>query len=66
MEQGNGFATETSFSDEAWNRYVAREEPVRNSRLRGDGEEFLDALLSVDMSATPERRAAMEAVGKLD
>jgi hypothetical protein len=31
-----------------------------------DGDEdFLDALLSVDMSATPERREAMEAIRKL-
>ena len=66
MEQNTGLAMESSFSDEAWGRYLNREEPVSNRRLRPDGEDFLDALLSVDMTATPERREAMEIIGKLD
>jgi len=65
MEHNAGFAMESAFSDEAWGRYLSKEEPVSNKRLRADSEDFLDALLSVDMAATPERREILEAIGRL-
>jgi len=63
---GQNLAMRQTFSDEAWDRYLGREELVSNRRFRPDGESFLDALASVDMTATPERREAMEMIRNLN
>ena len=55
-----------TISQEAYERYRQREHTVSNSRLRAKNEDFFDALLSVDMTATPERRATLEAIRKLN
>ena len=57
---------EITISQEAYKRYRQKKHTVSNSRLRADNEDFFDALLSVDMTATPERRATLEAIRKLN
>jgi len=59
-------ALQSTFSNEAWERYENKKEPLSNRRLRPDDVDFLDALQSVDMAATPERREAMAAIKDLD
>ncbi|MCL2758752.1 MAG: hypothetical protein FWD22_00875 [Treponema sp.] len=55
-------------SDDIYKRYIQRSENnyPQNSRIRPDDMDFIDALLSVDMTATPEGRDILEAISKLD
>jgi len=55
-----------TISDEAFNRYQKDEQTVINRRLRGKNEDFLDALLSVNMTATSGRRETLNAISKLN
>jgi len=55
-----------TISNEAYNSYKKGNKTVINSRLRKDNEDFLDALLSVDMSATPDRRATLQTICSLN
>ena len=57
---------ELIISQEAYERYQKKENGVVNTRLRPDNEDFFDALMSVDMTATPERRETLEAIRKLN
>jgi len=57
---------ELTISQEAYERYQKKENPVSNKRLRPDNEDFFDALLSVDMTATPERQKTLEAIKRLN
>ena len=52
-------------SQEAHKRHQKKDITVINKRLRADNEDFFDALLSVDMTATPERRKTLETISKL-
>lgn len=54
-----------TISQEAYERYLRKKDIVSNARLRPDNEDFFDALLSVDMTATPEGRNILEAIRKL-
>jgi len=55
-----------TISQEAYEKYQKKETTVSNNRLRADNEDFFDALLSVDMTTTPERRKTLEAIRKLN
>ena len=55
-----------TISREAYERYLKKKEVIGNKRLRPENENFIDALLSVDMTATPERRETLEAIKKLN
>jgi hypothetical protein len=55
-----------SVSQDAYDRYLSRKNVVSNKRVRPDNETFLDAMLSVDMTATPEGREILEAIKKLN
>jgi hypothetical protein len=57
---------ELIISQEAYERYLKKENAVINKRLRSDEEDFLDALLSVDMTSTPDRQKTLEAIRKLN
>ena len=57
---------ELIISQEAYERYLKKENAVINKRLRSDDEDFLDALLSVDMTSTPDRQKTLEAIRKLN
>jgi hypothetical protein len=52
-------------SPEAYNRYLLKNNIINNKRVRPDNETFLDAMLSVDMTATPEGRRILDAIKKL-
>jgi len=54
-----------TISQEAYERYLKKKESIGNKRLRPENQTFIDALLSVDMTATPERRETLEAIKKL-
>jgi len=56
-----------TISQEAYESYrqTSNNHP-QNSRLRSSNEDIFDALLSVDMTATPERRETIEAISKLN
>jgi predicted HTH domain antitoxin len=45
---------EFSITQDAYEKYLEKKDTISNSRLRPEGETFLDALMSVDMTATPE------------
>jgi hypothetical protein len=49
---------ELIFNDESYARFLDEKKTVYNSRLRGDDETFLDAMMSkdADLNTTPEGR----------
>jgi len=55
-----------SISQDAYDRYISQKNVVSNERIRQDNESFLDALLSVDMTATPEGREILDVIRKLN
>jgi hypothetical protein len=55
-----------TISQEAYEEYLQKKEVISNTRIRPDNEDFFDALLSVDMTATPEGREILEAIRKLN
>ena len=54
-----------SISKEAYEKYLEKKGIISNTRLRPDDEDFFDALLSVDMTATPEGRDILNTISKL-
>jgi hypothetical protein len=54
-----------TISKEAYEKYLGKKDIINNARLRPDNEDFFDALLSVDMTATPEGREILDAIRKL-
>jgi len=59
---------EITISQEAYDNYIKHSSSnhPQNTRLRPENEDFLDALLSVDMTDTPEGREILDAISKLD
>jgi hypothetical protein len=55
-----------SISQDAYDRYLLKKNVTNNKRVRPDNETFLDAMLSVDMTATPEGREILDAIRKLN
>ena len=55
-----------SVSQATYDRYLSKRNVASNKRVRPDNETFLDAMLSVDMTATPEGREILDAIRKLD
>jgi len=57
-----------AISQEAYERYLQQRNKIhpQNSRLRPDNEDIFDALLSVDMASTPDRRKTLEAIRNLN
>jgi|TergutMp193P3_1026864.scaffolds.fasta_scaffold00662_2 hypothetical protein len=55
-----------TISKEAYGKYLEKKDIINNARLRPDNEDFFDALLSVDMTATPEGRDILDAIRKLN
>jgi hypothetical protein len=54
-----------TISKEAYEKYLGKKAIVSNARLRSANEDFYDALLSVDMTVTPEGRDILDAIRKL-
>ena len=54
-----------TISQEAYEKYLGKKDIISNARLRSDHEDFFDALMSVDMTATPEGRDILGAIRKL-
>jgi hypothetical protein len=57
---------EIIISDSAYEKYLQKNDTVSNSRLRPENENFFDAMMSVDMNATPERREILKIIQELD
>jgi len=55
-----------SFSQDAYDKYISQKNVVSNERIRPDNESFLDAMLSVDMTATPEGREILDIIRNLN
>ena len=55
-----------AISQEAYERYLQKKDTINNNRLRPENEIFIDALMSVDMTSTPEGREILETIKKLD
>ncbi|MDR3249118.1 MAG: hypothetical protein LBT39_10085 [Treponema sp.] len=52
-------------SREAYEKYLQKDGDISNSRIRPEGETFLDAMMSVDMTATPEGREILDTIKNL-
>jgi hypothetical protein len=57
---------ELNTSQESPRKYPVDKAVSSGSRLRPENEDFLDALMSVDMASTPERREVLEFIKKLN
>ena len=53
-------------SQEAYDKYILKKNVISNTRLRPDNEDFFDALMSVDMSATPDGREMLDSIRMLN
>ena len=60
-----GVTMDITISEEAYEKYRGKKDIISNIRLRPDNQDFFDALLSVDMTATPEGRDILDAIRKL-
>jgi hypothetical protein len=57
---------EFNISQEAYEKYLKKKDTISNTRIRPKNEAFLDAIMSVDMTATPERREILEVIKNLN
>ena len=55
-----------SISQDTYNRYAKKSGVISNRRIRPENEGFIDALLSVDMVSTPDRKEAMNIIRNLN
>ena len=55
-----------AISQDAYEKYKQKNDVINNIRLRPESETFIDAILSADMSATPEGREILEIIKKID
>ena len=55
-----------SISQDIYNRYAEKNEVISNRRIRPENEGFIDALLSVDMASTPDRKETMNIIRNLN
>ena len=55
-----------TISQEAYEKHLQKKDVISNTRLRSDNEDFFDALMSVDMTATPEGREILSVISKLN
>ena len=54
-----------TISQAAYEKYLNKKDVITNTRLRPENEDFFDALMSVDMTATPEGREILDTIRKL-
>ena len=54
-----------AISQEAYEKYLSKKDIISNTRIRPENEDFFDALMSVDMTATPEGREILDTIKKL-
>ena len=55
-----------TISQEAYDKHRKKKQAVVNKRLRAKDKDILDALLSVNMTSTPERQKTLEVISKLN
>jgi len=55
-----------TISQEAYENYLQKRDNISNIRLRPENETFFDAIMSVDMTATPEGREILDTIRKLN
>jgi hypothetical protein len=49
-------------SQEAYEKYLEKQDTISNFRIRPDNESFFDALMSVDMAIDPDGKKVIEIV----
>jgi hypothetical protein len=57
---------DVTVSKEAYEKYLHKKDSIGNTRLRPENETFFDAMMSVDMTATPEGRKILETIKQLN
>ena len=62
--QGDGM--DLVISQEAYEKYLNKKDTISNTRLRPENEDFFDAIMSVDMTATLEGREILDTIRKLN
>ena len=55
-----------TISQAVYDKYLQRKHVINNDRLRPENQDFFDAIMSVDMTATPEGRNILNAIKKLN
>lgn len=57
---------DVTISKEAYERYLQKKDYISNIRLRPENETFFDAMMSVNMTDTPEGRKILETIKRLN
>jgi hypothetical protein len=55
-----------TISEDVYEKYRQKQGSISNSRVRPENQTFFDAMMSVDMNATPGGREILEAIKQLD
>jgi hypothetical protein len=55
-----------AISDDTYQKYLQKNDVINNSRLRPENENFFDAMMTVDLNATPERREILKIIQELE
>ena len=56
---------ELVLDQDSYNEYLKKDDYVSNERLRPDGQNFFDALMSVDMKRDPDGKRVIEMIKAL-
>ena len=54
-----------AISQEAYEKYLNKDDTISNTRIRPENETFIDAIMSADMTTTPEGREILETIRKI-
>jgi len=52
-------------SQESYNEYLSKNDSISNERIRPDDQNFLDALMSIDMNNDPDGKRIIEFIRAL-
>jgi hypothetical protein len=55
-----------NISQEAYDKYLQKKDNISNVRLRPENETFIDAIMSADMTKTPEGREILDTIKALN
>ena len=53
-------------SQEAYENYLNKKDTISNERIRPENETFFDAIMSADMTKTPEGREILNTIKNLN
>jgi hypothetical protein len=61
-----GDTVDATISKESYDKYLQKRDNISNTRLRPENETFFDAMMSADMTTTPEGRKILETIKRLN